>query len=178
MPSPAAAGRSGAAWQTGPAPEQQVEVSAARGAAPISSQTGPPFAMAPTSRVEDVAEDIENWDDDTPAEGSPAPSVADYDGYEGEAEAADLGYVTLCTAELAGESYDLIDVLARRATASLADVDEGFTAAFEALKRELRQGCATLGGDAVIHLRFEREREGNRWALYGFGTVVRRRYDA
>jgi len=47
-----------------------------------------------------------------------------------------------------------------------------YAAAIDALKRQLRLDCASLGGDAMMRLRLERE-EGGR-VVYGTGMVVRR----
>jgi hypothetical protein len=73
--------------------------------------------------------------------------------------------VLLCTAELRGD-YTPLDVLSARAEGA------DYGAAVERLKEELRRGCRELGGDAVLHLRIEREDAGR--VVYGTGTVVRR----
>ena len=133
-----------------PAPEPRVPTFSADAVVP-SSTTAPAPAPAPTRRAAPVAE-----------AGSPRSSSV-RGGVSREASAARESAVLLSTADVDRDDTP-VDVLSVRVEGAT------YAAAIDALKRQLRLDCASLGGDALMRLRLERE-EGGR-VVYGTGMVV------
>ncbi len=133
------------------APEPRVPSFSADAVVPSSSPDSA-SAPAPTRRAAPVAE-----------AGSPRSSFV-RGGASREASARESA-VLLSTADVDRDDTP-VDVLSVRVEGAT------YAAAIDALKRQLCLDCASLGGDAMMRLRLERE-EGGR-VVYGTGMVVRR----